>query len=466
MLNRMIAKAYVEKIDDEEGVIEVAIASSGSTDRHGEKINQDGWNLKNFKKNPVLLWGHNAGETRPPIGKVMKIVVEGEGKKKRLIFKPKFDLKDEFAALIYHKYKEGYLNSFSVGFMPLEQEDNEYTAQELLEISAVPVPANADANVRRDLEESDIGFVTWKSIFESVRKAEPGIESTGEPLVKIKPHVEEHSCRLQDADVFEKFRKVTGEREHDGKKFDVIYGKTKDKRSWTEQAYLYHKDIWDVDSAQKHSSIHGGIFTAAEAEKRAIPFSAFEASLENKPWNHTLAEEQVKARAQVGKEEFKWPEYRKAFAWFNDNDPENFKSYKFLHHDTEGGELHTVWAGVKLAMALLLGARGGVDIPESDRKEVYNHLVRHYEQFNKEAPAYKFVEDQALAELEDEITATQVSKGLSDIRGQVKSLRHEVKKVFKEEKKDKEKIGINELATAISILNLALDKATKREVKK
>jgi len=463
MLNRMIAKAYVEKVaDDEEGVLEVAIASSGSTDRHGDIIDQEGWNLKNFKKNPVLLWGHNSYETRPPIGKIMKIWTDGEGKRKKLLFKPKFDLKDEFAALIYHKYKEGYLNSFSVGFMPLDQEDNKYTKQELLEVSAVPVPANADANVRRDLEDSKLGFVTWKSIFESVRKAEPGIEAAGEPITEIKIHPNEHSTQLQDPKEFEKFRRVSGERAYYKKKFDVIYGKTGD--SWAEQMYLYNKDIWDVDSAQKHSSIHGGAFEAAVTERRVVPFSMFEASLENKPWNHTLAEEQVRARAQVGKEEFKWPEYRKAFAWFNDNSPEDFKSYKFLHHDVEGGELCTVWAGVKLAMALLMGARGGVEIPESDKKEVYNHLVRHYEQFGKEAPAFKFVKDQALAELEDEITATQVSKGLSAIRGQVKSLRNEVKQVLK--KKEKKEVGINELATAISIVNLALDKALKREVKK
>jgi hypothetical protein len=40
-------------------------------------------------------------------------------------------------------------------------------------------------------------------------------------------------------------------------------------------------------------------------------------------------------------------------------------------------------------MAALLGGRGGVDMPESDRKSVYNHLSRHYAQFDREPPDYK-----------------------------------------------------------------------------
>lgn len=39
-------------------------------------------------------------------------------------------------------------------------------------------------------------------------------------------------------------------------------------------------------------------------------------------------------------------------------------------------------------MQVLLGARGGVDIPEGDRKDVYLHLARHYEEFEKESPAF------------------------------------------------------------------------------
>ena len=73
-------------------------------------------------------------ETRPPIGKVTKVWFEGDGKNKVMKFKAIFDMADEFAKEIYRKFKEGFLNAFSVGFMPLEKEGSTYTRIELLEI--------------------------------------------------------------------------------------------------------------------------------------------------------------------------------------------------------------------------------------------------------------------------------------------------------------------------------------------
>jgi len=43
-------------------------------------------------------------------------------------------------------------------------------------------------------------------------------------------------------------------------------------------------------------------------------------------------------------------------------------------------------------MQALLGARGGVDIPEEDRNPVYNHLALHYQQFEKEPPQLEAAE--------------------------------------------------------------------------
>jgi hypothetical protein len=40
-------------------------------------------------------------------------------------------------------------------------------------------------------------------------------------------------------------------------------------------------------------------------------------------------------------------------------------------------------------MVALLGGRGGVDIPDDDRRGVYNHLSRHYGEFDKDPPEFK-----------------------------------------------------------------------------
>jgi hypothetical protein len=46
-------------------------------------------------------------------------------------------------------------------------------------------------------------------------------------------------------------------------------------------------------------------------------------------------------------------------------------------------------------MAALLGARGGVQIPDADRRGVYAHLERHYRQFDKEPPELRSLADLA-----------------------------------------------------------------------
>jgi len=133
-------KGYLEI---KEGEIE-GIASTESADRDGEIIRQDGWDLKNFKKNPVLLASHNYHEF--PIGKITNIKID----EKQLTFKAVFSQVTQKAIEAYQLVQEGILKAFSVGFIPRkfdEKNQNIITEAELLEISLVSVPANPQAIV-------------------------------------------------------------------------------------------------------------------------------------------------------------------------------------------------------------------------------------------------------------------------------------------------------------------------------
>lgn len=137
---------------DEENRTFTAVASDDSTDRHGESIKQDGWDLENFVKNPVVPWGHDY--YMPPVAKAIEIgMVDG-----KLMFKPQFASIEElsedptnpsdwakFVDTIYRMYKGGYLRAFSVGFIPKEMDGDTFIKQELLEVSAVTVPSNPNA---------------------------------------------------------------------------------------------------------------------------------------------------------------------------------------------------------------------------------------------------------------------------------------------------------------------------------
>jgi phage head maturation protease len=78
---------------------------------------------------------------------------------------------------------------------------------------------------------------------------------------------------------------------------------------------------------------------------------------------------------------------KKICAWYDDSNPDVKSSYKLPHH--RASDLKAVWRGVAAAMAALLGARGGVNIPEKDKQGVYEHLAKHYKQFGKEPPEMK-----------------------------------------------------------------------------
>ena len=148
------AKGFVKKIsksakDIKEGRLGSCIISSSTVDRDGDVLVAEGADFSNFRKNARLLWSHNSGggESRPSIGRIENIEVR-DGK---IFFTPVFDLKDTFAAEIFRKFKENFLNAFSVGFLPKEWSENEtgyiFKNWEALEFSAVNVPANPEALV-------------------------------------------------------------------------------------------------------------------------------------------------------------------------------------------------------------------------------------------------------------------------------------------------------------------------------
>ena len=137
-------------------------ASTSTIDRDGEVIEAKGWDLKNFKKNPVIMYAHDYRSL--PIGKAPKVWLAGGKLKNTVQFPPEGTY--EFADIVERLVDTGYLKTESVGFIPQKWEDGDgdkgprrtYLKQELLEISIVPVPSNPDA-LRNAVEE---GVITTK----------------------------------------------------------------------------------------------------------------------------------------------------------------------------------------------------------------------------------------------------------------------------------------------------------------
>lgn len=125
------------------------VVSSGAVDRHGDVVSPEGWRLDAYRANPVVLWAHDY--RRPAIGRAQSVWSDGRALLAHLEFAP-----TEFAREVEALYRSGYQQGVSVGFRPLRFEERRDTRtgaflgirfleQELLEISAVPVPANQGA---------------------------------------------------------------------------------------------------------------------------------------------------------------------------------------------------------------------------------------------------------------------------------------------------------------------------------
>ena len=147
-------------------------ASTADIDRDGDVIDVEGWDLKNFKKNPIIMYAHDYRTL--PIGKATHIGVKDGKLKNTVEFPPEGTY--EFADIVERLVGTGYLKTESVGFIPRKWEDGDgeknsprktYTKQELLEISIVPVPSNPNALINA----VKAGVITTKQL-EAITKPE------------------------------------------------------------------------------------------------------------------------------------------------------------------------------------------------------------------------------------------------------------------------------------------------------
>ncbi len=148
-------KQFVVKaeVDSDERTV-TAVITTAAVDRDNEVLLPKGADIDSYLKNPVVLWAHNYGE--PPIARTLWMKT-GRGK---ITAKAKF-ADTEKAEEVYQLYKGGFLSAFSIGFIPLDSHPPTpdeikkhpewaaarriYNKWELLEFSAVPVPANPEA---------------------------------------------------------------------------------------------------------------------------------------------------------------------------------------------------------------------------------------------------------------------------------------------------------------------------------
>ena len=132
-------------------------SSDSTLDRYQEVITVAGWKLETYRKNPVVQNAHSYCSLADTIGKsIITEVRSGAGVSPAsyLFQRIQFVVEENpMAKVAYGLYRGGFLKAVSVGFIPLRWENGsketgyrrKYVEQELIEVSAVSIPANPNA---------------------------------------------------------------------------------------------------------------------------------------------------------------------------------------------------------------------------------------------------------------------------------------------------------------------------------
>lgn len=150
-----------------------AVFSTADVDRHGEVVDQKSWNLDDFLKNPVVLFGHD--HHQPPVGKVTGLGYNQDGNLEGEI---QFAAKQyPFANVLWNLYKDGFMKAFSVGFsagaVDVVDEQVILKNNTLFEISTVSVPANAMALAKsKGLDTDPLADALAKQLSEKMEETE------------------------------------------------------------------------------------------------------------------------------------------------------------------------------------------------------------------------------------------------------------------------------------------------------
>lgn len=412
-------RAEVRSVDEEAGIMDMLIpVSTESIDRDGEVIEVGAWKktLPKFRKRPVLLSSHDYRDLRKQIGEFKQLKIAEQG----LLGQPHYYIGEgnEEADWAFNLAKKG-MAAFSVGFIPVDWVDGDgdkeprriYKEVELLEISQVVVPSNRDAIQGVRAKSTDPVVLELCDEVEkdlpddTVTKSEETQNYIRIPVPEEEGKHEGHRIRTIDISKEKGIKALyCGEC-----KVVITYLFSKeDKYGWTMESAREWVEEHSKDKAETYaceciecgyqveSDKHcqdikcpkcGGAMRRAERPgpgktsefKGVISFQA--AHPNGTPKDDEGAEwDAAKEIRQAEVDDLKV-----MCAWVDGENADNKTAYKLPHHRA-GGEHRLVWRAVAASGAALMGARGGVDIPEKDIPEVKAHLARHYKEFDRTPP--------------------------------------------------------------------------------
>jgi HK97 family phage prohead protease len=128
--------------------------------------------------------------------------------------------------------------------------------------------------------------------------------------------------------------------------------------------------------------------------KSVVPYQDLPLAGRDRSWDSTAALRRVRTWAGMEspsdlEDASVQRKYRQAFLWYDRGSPALVGSYKLPIATVVDGTLTAVPRGIFAAAGVMRGARGGVDIPDSDRDAIVRHLERYYKKMGLDSPFEK-----------------------------------------------------------------------------
>ncbi len=134
----------------------------------------------------------------------------------------------------------------------------------------------------------------------------------------------------------------------------------------------------------------------------------------DREWDASAAERRVRSWADA--EDEPNAKYRRAFFWYDGDASENFTSYKLQFADVIDGELQAIPRGLFAVAGVLQGARGGVDIPQADQDAIKGRASRYYGRMREQFDDDSIVPPWEKAKEGDEPEEEKVGRAISQAR--------------------------------------------------
>lgn len=140
-------------------------------------------------------------------------------------------------------------------------------SQIFIEASKIPIGTTGEVEEEEEDEEDvvrrllDEGYAD-EEIDEFLGYGDDDLDEEDFEPAEGKPFPNEHSCRLNPPDKYDRFARSNCFKKSDGKCIDYIFGIKKDGKSET-QSLRYKKKIWTAADARKHCAGRDGRFEAA-----------------------------------------------------------------------------------------------------------------------------------------------------------------------------------------------------------